>query len=229
MAATPSLLHRPRDIAQLKHVCDGLIIRRNEGYDYGSWMTGLRFCRDLIEQRQQLIITNDSFWGPVRPLDDLIRRLETSQADVIGLTDNLMYQPHLQSPFLKFGKNVIQSSAFWDFWDGIACWEHKRNIVKTYEVGLPVLLQNEGLKLDSLYSKNSNGNIFHADWRSLIKEQQFPFLKVSLLRDNPHQIDISDWEELVNQFDPRLTRQIQQQLEQHVKDLAFSRTKEGSD
>ena len=177
VAATPALLKKPFELRALKKVCDGLIVRRNEGYDYGSWMTGIRHCRELIQQRGKLVLCNDSFWGAVCPIDDLIDRLFNSAADVIGLTDNLMYQPHLQSPFLMFNKPVITSTRFWNFWSNINCWEHKRSIVKSYEVGLPVLLQQEGFQLESLYSTNANGNILHAEWESLICDQNFPSSK----------------------------------------------------
>ena len=212
VAATPSILQHPRSLSDLQRVSDAVMIRRNEGYDYGSWMTGLRAFRDLIIERGQLLLSNDSFWGPVRPINKLLERLKRSTADVVGLTDNLMYEPHLQSPFLLFRHNVINNSMFWEFWDKIERWETKRNIVKHYEVGLPVLLKQQGMTLDSLYSNQSNGNIFHSDWRSLIIDQDFPFIKVSLLRDNPHQVDIDGWQALVDQHNPWLTRQIVKQL-----------------
>ena len=217
VAATPSLLNHPRDLNALKKVCDGLIIRRNEGYDYGSWMTGIRFCRELIQQHQQVVICNDSFWGPVRPLEKLIKRLHDCAADVIGLTDNLMYEPHLQSPFLMFKERVVQCPGFWSFWDNIQCWENKRSIIKNYEVGLPVLLMNEGLKIRSLYSANANGNILHSEWKSLITDQDFPFIKVSLLRDNPHQLDINDWHTVVKQGNKSLATEIRRQLKKHAQ------------
>jgi len=212
VAATPSLLQHPRSLSGLQRVSDAVMIRRNEGYDYGSWMTGLRAFRDLIIERGQLLLSNDSFWGPVRPINLLLERLKRSTADVVGLTDNLMYEPHLQSPLLLFRHNVINNSMFWDFWNNIERWETKRNIVKHYEVGLPVLLKQQGMTLESLYSNQSNGNIFHADWRSLIIDQDFPFIKVSLLRDNPHQVDLDGWQALVDQHNPWLTRQIVKQL-----------------
>ena len=212
VAATPSFLTQPSSISALKKASDCLIIRSNEGYDYGSWMTGLRISKDLIKNRQQVVLTNDSFWGPVRPLNGLLERLKQSTGDVVGLTDNLMYEPHLQSPFLLFKNKAIQCQAFWNFWENIQRWDNKRSIVKNYEVGLPVLLREQGMKLESLYSKGSNGNIFHAEWRSLILDHGFPFLKVSLLRDNPHQINIDDWPMVLNQSNPWLTRQIQNQL-----------------
>ena len=101
---------------------------------------------------------------------------------------------------------------FWNFWDQLQQWETKRSIVKNYEVGLPVLLRQNGLTLESLYSKDSNGNLFHAEWRSLITNQGFPFLKVSLLRDNPHRVDVQGWQFILNEYNQRLTQQIEQQL-----------------
>ena len=213
VAATPALLDRSKDIRALKSACDGLLVRRNEGYDYGSWMTGIRFCRHLIDHHQKLILCNDSFWGPIHPVDTLVRRLDDCNADVVGLTDNLMYEPHLQSPFLLFNKRAIACHEFWKFWDNIKCWPNKRDIVKRYEVGLPVLLRNQGLTLSSLYSNNANGNILHAEWATLITKKQFPFIKVSLLKENPNQVDISNWESIVNDSNPKLAREIKKQLQ----------------
>lgn len=212
VAATPSLLENERNLNRLKRASDGLIVRRNEGYDYGSWMAGLRAYKPLILQRGQLLLSNDSFWGPVRPIDKLLMKLSDTTADVVGLTDNLMYEPHLQSPFLLFREKVINNPVFWDFWDDIKRWETKRSIIKNYEVGLPVLLRKQGMRLESLYCHNSNGNIFHAEWKSLITQQGFPFIKVSLLRDNPHGVDIATWQSVVNEYNPWLTRQISAQL-----------------
>jgi len=211
VAATPALLEKPQSLRALKKVCDGIIIRRNEGYDYGSWMTGIRICRERIEQQQQLVLCNDSFWGPVRPLKHMIERLHKCTADVVGLTDNLMHEPHLQSAFLMFKEKAIPCQKFWDFWHEIQCWKSKRMIAKNYEVGLPVLLKNEGLNLKSLYSTSTNGNILRSEWKELIENQNFPFIKVSPLRDNPHGIDISNWKSVVSGSNRKLARDIENQ------------------
>ena len=143
---------------------------------------------------------------------------------MVGLTDNLMYQPHLQSPFIAFRAGAIECPAFWDFWNHISCWENKRAIVKNYEVGLSALMKNQGLKLESLYTKSSNGNILHAEWKSLVEKQGFPFIKTSLLRDNPRRMDISDWEEVVNKSNRQLARQIKHQLASWEKDALEQHT-----
>ena len=175
-------------------------------------MAGLRAYKTLIIQRGQLLLSNDSFWGPVRPIDKLLMKLSDTTADVVGLTDNLMYEPHLQSPFLLFREKVINNPVFWDFWDDIKTLGNNAALSKNSEVGLPVLLRKQGMRLRACIAHNSNGNIFHAEWKSLITQQGFPFIKVSLLRDNPHGVDIATWQSVVNECNPWLTRQISYQL-----------------
>ena len=56
--------------------------------------------------------------------------------------------------------------------------------------------------------------ILHAEWKSLIEDHEFPFIKVSLLRDNPHEVDIKDWKETIRRGNRRLARQIENYLEE---------------
>jgi lipopolysaccharide biosynthesis protein len=123
-----------------------------------------------------------------------------------------MYTPHLQSAFLAFQQPVVQSDAFQNFWDQLKSWPRKRDLIKKYEVGLPVLLEQSGFKTESLYTQNANGNILHTAWRELIETKNFPFLKVSLLRDNPTNQNIDAWEQVISERNPILAAQIRAQL-----------------
>ena len=213
VSASPGLRWHWRTMQRLKQSCRVILIRRNEGYDFGSWMAALRWLKNDLKYIHQLILTNDSFWGPITPLDDLFKRIKSSNADIIGLTDDQMYTPHLQSAFLAFRQPVIQSDAFQNFWDQLKSWPRKRDLIKKYEVGLPVLLQQSGFKTESLYTQNANGNILHTAWRELIEAKNFPFLKVSLLRDNPTNQDIDAWEQVISERNPILAAQIRSQLQ----------------
>ena len=212
ISASPRLRWRWRTLRQLRSVCQAILIRRNEGYDFGSWMTGLRWLERNRPMARSLILTNDSFWGPIGNLTGLFQKVAASDADVIGLTDDLMYEPHLQSAFLVFREPVLQSAVFQQFWRNLKIWPRKRDLVKQCEVGLPVALRNAGFCLESLYTKDANGNILHTAWRELIEAQDFPFLKVSLLRDNPTRQPIDDWEQVVGARNPALAQQIRDQL-----------------
>ena len=123
-----------------------------------------------------------------------------------------MYFPHLSSPFTVYRKSILESALFWDIWDNIQVWEQKRDVVKQYEVGIPSKLKSDGFKLKSLYTQYANGNTFHTEWRQLIEDHNFPFLKVSLLRDNPTKQNIECWEEVIRARNPKLTRIILEQL-----------------
>ena len=68
--------------------------------------------RDAIETSEEVILTNDSFWGPVRPLRSLFQKLKQTDGDAIGLTDDLMYEPHLQSAFISYRRRHWITPAF---------------------------------------------------------------------------------------------------------------------
>ncbi|QNJ00990.1 O-antigen biosynthesis protein [Synechococcus sp. A15-62] len=203
--------HR-RTLHRLRQRCAAIVIRRNQGYDFGSWKAALKLHRQDIAQAAFLVLTNDSFWGPITPLDDLFGRLHASSADVIGLTDDLMYEPHLSSAFTAYKPKALQCPAFNNFWHSLQIWPRKRDLVKQCEVGLPVQLRAAGLKLESLYTHNANGNVLHYDWKQLIEERGFPFLKVSLLRDNPTRQPVDTWPEVIGQRNPQLASSIERQL-----------------
>ncbi|QNJ04041.1 O-antigen biosynthesis protein [Synechococcus sp. PROS-U-1] len=212
VSSASGLRRHPRTLHQLRQRCAAIVIRRNQGYDFGSWKAGLTLHRRDIDQAAFLVLTNDSFWGPVTPLDDLFQRLHTSSADVIGLTDDLMYEPHLSSAFAAYKPKALQCPAFNRFWDALQIWPRKRDLVKHCEVGLPVQLRAAGLKLESLYTHNANGNVLHYDWKYLIEQRGFPFLKVSLLRDNPTRQPIDTWPDVIGQRNPQLAASIKRQL-----------------
>ena len=170
-----------------------------------------------IDQAAFLVLTNDSFWGPITPLVDLFQRLHASTADVIGLTDDLMYEPHLSSAFTAYKPKALQSQAFNNFWNSLQIWPRKRDLVKQCEVGLPVQLRAEGLRLESLYTHNANGNVLHYDWKHLIEERGFPFLKVSLLRDNPTRQPVETWPKVIGQRNPQLAASIERQMRPQTK------------
>ena len=123
-----------------------------------------------------------------------------------------MYEPHLSSAFIAYKPRALQCQAFGRFWESLPIWPRKRELVKQCEVGLPVQLRAAGLKLESLYTRNANGNVLHYAWKELIEQRGFPFLKVSLLRDNPTKQPVDSWPEVIGQRNPQLAANIERQL-----------------
>jgi GT2 family glycosyltransferase len=214
VSASPQLIERQQLIDHLQNLCDVLLIRHNEGYDFGSWKTGLQFCERWIRNPKRLILTNDSCYGPLHSLDSLFQRLEASSADVVGLTGSTAIRSHLQSYFLAYGKRVIQTPLFWTFWDQIGCWGSKVELVLACEVGWSAQLEEAGFSLAALYLDGHHGNITHTHWRHLLEDLRFPFLKTELLRLNPIRQEIDDWFEVASRLNPAMARSIREHLAQ---------------
>lgn len=67
VSSASGLRWHPRTLHRLRQRCASIVIRRNQGYDFGSWRAALNLHRQDIAQAAFLVLTNDSFWGPITP------------------------------------------------------------------------------------------------------------------------------------------------------------------
>ena len=232
---------KPDDLAELETIGCTVITRENIGYDFMSYRAGLASIdyRDYDE----IVICNDSVYGPLFSLagifDEMVSRADV---DFWGLTSNRDIAFHLQSYFLVFRKNVLNSEAFRQFWERVDILGDKEEIIRQYEVGLSQQLIGAGFrpevyaeyqppagsqllamakrfsfrklvkKIRALLGGENiipQVNISHFHWKELILENRMPFIKVELLRDNPMQVSIDDYERVVrsvSNYDCRLIK-----------------------
>ena len=207
VSASPALARDVAALAQLQQLCVLVAVRHNEGYDFGSWKAALQLCWPWIEAAPRLILTNDSCYGPIVPLDELFERLGRSHADVVGLTESTLMRPHLQSFFIAYRRRLVRTPIFRAFWDNVGVWADKRQIVRAYEIGWCVLLKQLGYSSEALYMSRY-GNLAHTHWRELIEECQFPFIKKELLKVNPLRQELTDWATLIQARSPMLWQQL---------------------
>lgn len=94
----------------IKTIVDLIIIRPNTGFDAGAYKDVLINHSEIdVEAYDELILCNDTFYGPFIPLSDLFYYMEDKQTDIWGLD----YQSHgfvdyMTSMFMAFRKKVIQ-------------------------------------------------------------------------------------------------------------------------
>src|SRR5690606_29256967 len=103
--------------------------------DFGSWAHALRAWPE-IAGKDLVILTNDSLIGPLGPLDELLRRLHTSRANVWAATANHRPVEHLQSYLLAFRGGILGQDPLDKFFGAVQHLESKRAVVETYEMGL---------------------------------------------------------------------------------------------
>lgn len=182
--------------------CVHLIQRKNISLDFGSWKIGWDRANSLfglVEKYDQLILANDSVYGPLFPMPEIFATMEEKKLDLWGMSSSRELGYHLQSFFLIFEKQALKSAGLAKFWDDFLFFRSKARIIQEYEVGLAHVAQAMNWKLgafvefDGSRHLGTNSTLF--SWDTLIEENQFPFLKTEVLKLNRAQsLRISEWE-----------------------------------
>lgn len=140
---------RPEAIEAIEPLCARIIRRDNIGRDFGAYKEGIAEIPDLAAL-DCLMIANDSVYGPLYKLRDVLARMPLDEADVWGATDNWQRRYHLQSYFLLFSPRALTNPAFHAFWDKLRFVQAKSWIIEKYEIGLSRSLIAGGLRLRAL-------------------------------------------------------------------------------
>nr|WP_225443618.1 rhamnan synthesis F family protein [Lolliginicoccus lacisalsi] len=127
---------------------DCLIGRPNEGYDFGSWATGILHCADVLHDLDELILVNDSAFGRIAPLEP---RLSACTAPFVCLTDSYQVSHHGQSYFLRFGREPLESGAVLDFFERYPFTNKKRDVIRNGEIGLSTAMLDGGFGIHALF------------------------------------------------------------------------------
>lgn len=134
----------PNDIDTIAKYSSSIIVKENVGYDFMSYKIGLENFD--YTQYDEVIICNDSVYGPVYPLNNTFKVMQNSNCDFWGMTNNRDIHYHLQSYFLVFKKKVINSDVFKNFWEQVQVLHDKNEIIQQYEIGLSQTLITHGFK-----------------------------------------------------------------------------------
>lgn len=138
---------REGEIAKIKDLCLKIITRDNIGYDFMSWKIALTSVD--ISAYDELIICNDSVYGPLFSLDEVFTEMKGRDCDFWGITGSHQWGYHIQSYFISFKRPVFMSSVFRDFFEGVTDRKSKLDIINKYEVGLSQKLLKNGFKSET--------------------------------------------------------------------------------
>jgi len=157
------------DIDELSSLGFRVIQRDNVGYDFYGYKTGIDQLD--LDDYDELVLCNDSVYGPFVDLAELNDKMRARGADFWGITENYEYAHHLQSYYLCFTRKVLQSSEFSNFWHELEVLENKREIIRRYEVGLSQRLLNQGFRAEALVSfeRESKLRRVRSSWRQYLR------------------------------------------------------------
>ncbi|SNY53986.1 Glycosyltransferase, GT2 family [Pseudooceanicola antarcticus] len=196
---TDAPLEPPPEAQALAEV---VIMRRNQGLDFGAWRDALARFPELW-QAEMLLFTNDSILGPFDGFTQMLQRIEESPAPVFYLTDSEDAEPHFQSFFWGLRGAALQDPAIRGFLASIEDLEDKSACIFLYEVFLRHVCEKlAGLEAHCLFPMSSlsgvdslirpSFNPTHHLWRELL-DAGFPFLKADFCRKNATGEDAEMW------------------------------------
>lgn len=186
----------PAELAKVAPYCQQATTKDNTGFDFGMW----KYVLDDVDfdEWDEIVLTNSSVFGPLVPLGPIFDQMSADDCEFWGMNDTREHAWHLQSYFLVFKRSVLSSNEFRRFWKDLTPYRDKGQIIRSYEVGLSVLLSEAGFRgrafvsLPTLFPqfpidmfvryKGRNPLCYHAV-RTL--RRGLPFVKAELLRDNP--------------------------------------------
>ena len=175
----------------------GALIRQNIGFDFGAWAHALSLCEDT-QRWSRLFLVNDSIVGPLSTADftRMIDRVRHSGCDVVGLTEALAPQRHLQSYFLVFNAAALQSTVLKELFRRMLNWPSKSQVIDVYESRLTSLLATQGLRCEALFPSLSGDPLSSDDtslrWAELIRAG-FPYLKTRVIARHAQNEQIKAW------------------------------------
>lgn len=175
----------PKELDKIKKYSIFVQCKRHNEYDFGSYKIGYFFLKenDLLNI-DQLVILNDSCFGPIFDLSNMMKIMENKRVNFWGITINNEYKEHIQSYFIVFDKKVIKSNLLYIFLKKVKHRKSSFEVILSYEIKLTKYISKHKFTYSSYIPKQYNNNIFNIHPNKtyfpalLIKEFKCPFIKI---------------------------------------------------
>ena len=179
--------------SKLKIHSDVLLMRDNKGFDWGAYRDYflIHSAKDKILQYDEIILMNNSFFGPFYLWNEMFDTMKDCGADIWGITDakkceildEETMRPHIQGYFLVLNRRVIEDESFMDFWKKMEYPASFKRAVYDGEIFFSQWFMKKGFRLDSyidvvsdgVYKDNTKNYISAAD--EFIIKHRCPILK----------------------------------------------------
>tara|TARA_B100000678_G_scaffold262718_1_gene245054 strand:- start:749 stop:2668 length:1920 start_codon:yes stop_codon:yes gene_type:complete len=129
----------------LESVADVVLQRENTGFDTGGFQAAVAHEGARLAEFDEVLFTNDTWFGPVRPLAPIFERMDAEAVDLWGLTDHPRVEQeaswtgevipyHLQSYWIAVRGRMLRSAAWDAYWRALPEITSWREAVMRHEV-----------------------------------------------------------------------------------------------
>ena len=184
----------------LETVTDDILVRSNDGFDIWAHKEGLAHVGDRIAEFDEVLLTNDTWFGPVRPYAPVFERMNDESVHFWGMTDH-EWEPlnkftnegelpyHLQSFWIAVRKEMFLSPEWQSYWRDLPEMPSYFDAVLKHETQFTKHFQDRGYTPSVAFASEDyptehpalfNADLLLADGCPLIKRRPFfhypPFL-----------------------------------------------------
>lgn len=148
-----------------------LVVHRvNVGHDFASWNTARELLGASLSNASEILLVNDSCYGPFTGLGPLFQRIDQLGFDVTSLTDGWFGSYHLQSNFLHLGNAAVRAGLLDAFFEQYDFPILKASIVKNGEIGFSKLMRLMDLRIGAVFDYQHITQKFLADFGAKIEQ-----------------------------------------------------------
>lgn len=178
------------EILKIKELVIHIEAKRHKEYDFGSYKRGYLWAKEnhILKNVAELVLCNDSVYGPFEPLKNMFDKMATHKCDFWGIKEGFDINRHLQSWFMVFKKDIIESGALESFLKNVKEEESFWDVVEKYELSLTEYLCNQNFICSSYMQSNKvlnceqniigNTNIVEFFPLYCLKNKLSPFVKI---------------------------------------------------
>lgn len=190
-----SITHESR--SELEELTDDFFVRENKGLLTYAWIEGIAHIGwDTLEEYDELLMLNDSFFGPFFPLDKMFEAMEQSDADFYGSIKNFEEKTMKNMNGHPFKHNwlrgsicyfyiirnkLLHSSEFRNYWDSKPVINENLDTFFFNEFDFYDYVRDAGFKVDAYQSDELNGycfdNLSH-NMSKLVCDESIPFARI---------------------------------------------------
>lgn len=188
-----------KEKAKIEPYCQAVYCARHGKYDFGSWQELIqKIGREKIESYDEMILANDSCYGPLVDLSEIFQEMDQKKCDFWGLSSAYKNHIHLQSYFIVLKQPVLKSDVIYNFFNSVKPEANYSSVCAKYEDRFTYILSKAGFHFCSYIKYSETDNHPYRDIMSAISNRHFPFLKVKFfLGDIRDQSGVDDWRKII--------------------------------
>lgn len=205
----------PTELEKLDEIVCYAKFQRHYQYDFGSYKEGLKYLRSsgLLDSNEinELIMLNDSCYGPIYPFSEAFQRMESEPCDFWGMVgyqqnEYRYFKSHICSYFMVFRNRIVASSVLDDFLNNIHGRYDRDKVITNLETELTNYLEKKGFLWEALCPDYTLDNFQNSV--SLVKKHRIPLVKKKVFNietlENPKEVL-----EIIRKNNPDLAKYIQ--------------------